>query len=154
MKIIREILNVFTGLVIFVSLLVGIPSTVSTISGHTQDTQSAIIFNSIIIGALVLCYYLNKPKNDNLLQRFYNTKWLTSISTFAATVACLSVFFVANLLVGFFVSFVLLAFVLNFVVGPLWHCPKCEAKLPYLKRGKSGFSIKECPNCEAVLSKP
>lgn len=136
------------------SLLVGIPSIVSTLNGHNEDIQGAFIFNSIFIAALVFAYFLNKPNNSQVLQKFYNAKWLTALSTLAVIVVCLPVFFVANLLVGLSVLFGVLVFALKFVVGPLWHCPVCQAKLPYLKRGKSGFSIKECPSCDAVLSKP
>jgi len=153
-KIIREILNVLIGLAVMISLLVGIPSIFATLNGHTQDLQSAVIFNSILIGALVCAYFLNKPNNNQVLQKFYNAKWLTTFSTLGVTVVCLPVFFVADLLIGLSVSFGVLVLVLKFVVVPLWRCPACQAKLPYLKRGKSGFSIKECPSCETALSKP
>ena len=119
MKIIREILNVLIGLAVMISLLVGIPSIFATLNGHTQDLQSAVIFNSILIGALVLAYFLNKPNNNQVLQKFYNAKWLTTLSTLGVTVVCLPVFFVADLLIGLSVSFGVLVLVLKFVVAPL-----------------------------------
>ena len=154
MKIIREILNVLIGLAVIISLLVGIPSIFATFNGHIQDLQSAVLFNSILIGALILAYFLNKPNNNQVLQKFYNAKWLTTLSTLGVTVVCLLVFFVADIIIGLSVTFGVLVLVLKFVVAPLWRCPACQAKLPYLKRGKLGLLIKECPSCEAALSKP
>jgi len=151
-KAFREILNILIGLAVIISLLVGIPSIVTSLNGHTQDIQGAVIFNSILVASLIFAYILNKPNNNLVLQKFYNAKWLTALSTLVVTAICLPVFFVTNLIVGLSVSFGILVLVLKFVVGPLWRCPVCQTKLPYLSNGKPGFSIKECPSCDAVLS--
>lgn len=154
MKIIREILNVLIGLAVMISLLVGLPSVALSLSSHPQDIQGATILSFVLVAPLVFGYFLNKPKDKSVLQEFYKAKWLAALSTFIVTAIGLAVIYTTNLLIGLSISFGGVVIVLKFIVGPLWRCPVCRAKLPYLSNGKPGFAIKECPSCEVVLSKP
>ena len=151
MKILREILNVLIGIAVMISLLVGIPSLIAVLNGHNQNIQEAAIVNFVLVASLICAYFLNKPKHGSILQSFYKAKWLTAISTLIVTSLSLVVFFMVSIL-GMVVSSGVLIILLKFIVGRLWKCPACSNKLPYLSRGKSGFSIKECPSCGVVLA--
>lgn len=117
-----------------------------------QNVNEALISILVFLISLVMAYVLNKPKSDFVIERFYTAKWLTSLSTLFVTAISLALILALEV-IGLALSFGILVLVLKFVVSPLWRCPACHTKLPYLSRGKSGFSIKECPNCDAVLSK-
>ncbi len=153
MKVLREILNVIIGFVVMIALIIGPMSIMVALNnGRAQEINEALISNSLLVVALVIAYFLNKPKSGFVVQRFYKAKWLTALSTLFVTVFSLVIFHVANLVVGLAVSLSVLVLVLKFFVGHLWRCPACQTKLPYLSRGNSGFSIKECPNCKTVLT--
>ena len=143
-------MNINIGIAVMVSLLVGIPSSAMAINGLDGSVTEAAIFNGVLVVALVLAYYLNRPIKNFIVRRFYNAKWLVSLLTITISAGFLAIVYAANL-TSAALSFFVLITLLRYIAGRLWICPSCKVKLPYLIRGKPGFSIEGCPNCEAVL---
>jgi hypothetical protein len=120
---------------------------------------------------LIILFYLNKPKANDIQLRFWYSKWKLTIFVVMTilTIGTLFnippikelfhfgyVFYGFPIPLGLFVTVAPTFYLINKVIKKIWICPACEKPLEIATIGKSknvGFNIQTCPHCEEVLVK-
>jgi hypothetical protein len=120
---------------------------------------------------LIILFYLNKPKANDIQLRFWYSKWKLTIFIVISilTIGTLYnippikelyhfhyVIYNYPLPIGFLVTVGPVFHLVIAIVKKIWICPACSKPLKIATIGKSknvGFNIQVCPHCDEQLVK-
>jgi hypothetical protein len=166
----KAILNVVTGLVIAVYLILSIMSVGSAINGVMSTWGELLWIHIILTVSCAFSYFLNRPQAYSVI-RFYNRKWsIVPLIFVVVIILAASLPYLTERMMflqwefSYRGSTMKLADLLTLpaqILSPalilrlMWVCPRCKHRLPMLSSGSSaefGFNIKVCPSCNEILN--